>query len=140
MIMKNIKPLLLVALSLIVSIALHAQQAEEKTVKPLPAALTKSPSPDSKSAVLPDTKQISADAVVAAPSPLTRKDESKIPAAENITMNAVDANTAPNQQLTDEQLKTLNGLGASNKQTTVLPGTENNKKQPLPKPVLAKEQ
>jgi hypothetical protein len=120
---------------------LYAQQPEEKTVKALPAELTKSPSADSKSAAIPVTKQINADAVVAAPSPLTRKDDSKLPVAESITMKTIDANTATNQQLTDEQIKTLNGTGASlPKQLTVVPDTENSKPRPLAKPVLAKEQ
>jgi hypothetical protein len=39
--MKIIKSLMLVSFSITASIALHAQQQEEKTVKPLPATLTK---------------------------------------------------------------------------------------------------
>jgi hypothetical protein len=137
--MKIIKPLLLVTFSIGASIALYAQQPEEKTVKALPAELTKSPSPDSKSAVIPATKEIKADAVAAVPSPLTREDNTKVPPQENITLKTVDANTTTNQ-LTPEQINTLNGRATLPKQSAVVPGTENSKPLPLSKPVIVKEQ
>lgn len=137
--MKIIKFLLLVSISLSASIALHAQQPEEKTVKPLPAALTKSPAADSRSAVIPVTNEIKADAVLAVPSPLSREDNNKLSGQENITLKTVDANTT-NNQLTPEQINTLNGRATLPKQSAVAPGTENSKPLPLSKPVLVKEQ
>jgi hypothetical protein len=137
--MKISKSLLLVSFSLCASVALYAQQPEEKTVKALPAALTKSPSPDTKSAVIPVTVELKADAVQPAPSPLTRDDNSKLPAQENFTLKTVDANTT-NNQLTPEQINTLNGKATLPKQSSVAPATENNKPLPSPKPVIVKEQ
>ncbi len=137
--MKIIKSLLLISFSLGASIALHAQQQDEKTANPLPAALTKSPAADLKSAPIPVTNELKADAVPAAPSPFTREDNTKLPGQENMTMKTVDANAAVNQ-LTAEQLKTLNGTGTLPKQSEIAPGTENSKLLPLSKPVIAKEQ
>jgi hypothetical protein len=136
--MKIIKSLLLVSISLGTAIALHAQQPEEKTVKPLPAALTKSPAADLKSAPIPVTNELKADAVPAAPSPFTREDN-KLPTQENITLKTVDGKAASNQ-LTPEQINTLNGRATLPNQSAIAPGTENVKPLPLQKPVLVKEQ
>ena len=137
--MKIFKSLLLVSICLGASAVLHAQQPEEKTVKPLPASLTKSPAADLKSAPVPVTKEIKADAVVAVPSPLTKEDNAKIPGQENFTLKIVDAAT-PVNQLTPEQEKTLNGTATLPKKSAITPGTENSKPLPLSKPVLVKEQ
>ena len=138
--MKIIKSILLVSFSLCTSIAVHAQQQEEKTaIKALPAALTKSPAPDAKSATIPVTNELKADAVPAVPSPFTKEDNTKLPVLENITLKTVEAKTA-NSQLTAEQLKTLNGNGTLPKQSAVSAGIENVKPLPVSKPVLVKEQ
>jgi hypothetical protein len=139
--MKSIKPLLLVSFSLSIVFTVQAQQPEEKTIKPLPAALTKSPATDEKSALIPAPKEIKADAVQAAPSPLTREDGTKANETENITLKAVAVDTkGATNQLTPEQIKTLNGTGTLPKQSAIAPGTENSKPLPLSKPVIAKEQ
>lgn len=138
--MKVIKIILLLSLSLSASIALHAQQPEEKTaIKALPAELTKSPAADAKSAVIPVTSELKADAVVAAPSPFTKEDNTKLPPLENIVLKPIEAKEA-NSQLTAEQVKTLNGTGTLPKQSAIAPGTENDKPLPLSKPVIVKEQ
>jgi hypothetical protein len=137
--MKIIKSLLLVSISLGTSIALHAQQPEEKTVKPLPAALTKSPAADLKSAPIPVTQEIKPDGVQTVPSPLTREDNAKTPGQENITLKVID-DKAPANQLTPDQEKTLNGTATWPKQSAIAPGTENSKPLPLSKPVIVKEQ
>lgn len=139
--MKSIKPLLLVSFSLSIVFTLQAQQQEEKTIKPLPAALTKSPAGDEKSAIIPAPKEIKADAVQAAPSPLTREDGTKAKETENTTLKAVavDAKGATSQ-LTPEQMNTLNGKATLPKQSTLSTGTEKSKPLPLSKPAIAKEQ
>ena len=131
---------MLVSVNLGATVMLQAQQVqEEKNVKPLPAALTKSPSPDTRSAVIPFTSGLKADAVPAAPSSFTREDNAKLPGQENITLKTVDANTGTNQ-LTPEQINTLNGRAVLPEQSTLSTGTENNKPMALLKPVIAKEQ
>ncbi|MBL7702903.1 MAG: hypothetical protein JNM14_11685 [Ferruginibacter sp.] len=65
--MNKIKLLLILSICLTAK-AVQAQQPEEKTVKPLPAALTKSPAAD-KASAQPVAKQMPSDAVPAVPSP-----------------------------------------------------------------------
>jgi hypothetical protein len=65
--MKILKIITVIALGLGAANAAQAQQ-EEKTPKPLPAALTKSPAADKPSAN-PAAKQIASDAVPAVPTP-----------------------------------------------------------------------
>ena len=138
--MKIIKSLLLVSFGLTASFALHAQQQEEKTAKALPAQLTKAAVADTKSTVTPVVIEMTAaDAKVAAPSPLTKDDNTKIPEKENIKFITVDGKATSNQ-LTPEQIKTLNGATTLPKQSAIAPGTENIKPLPVLKPVLVKEQ
>ena len=137
--MKFNKSLLIVTISLATSIAAQAQQ-EEKTVKALPAGITKSPAVDSKPSVIPVIKEIAADVVPASPSRFTREDNTKITSQENITFKTFDDKAAGNQ-LTPDQINTLKGNAKLPKQSAgTPPGTENIKPLPLPKPVLAKEQ
>jgi hypothetical protein len=69
--MKIQKLISIIALSLITANTVYAQQEEKTAIKPLPAALTKSPAADKPSAS-PVAKQIAPDAVQpATPSPAT---------------------------------------------------------------------
>jgi hypothetical protein len=138
--MKIIKSLLAVSISIGASVALQAQQPEEKKVNPLPAALTKSPAADLKSEPVPVTQKIKADAAMATPSPLTREDNAKIPGQENVTMKTLDSKTTASQ-LTNDQEKILNGKATLPKQSAIVSGSDNTTSPVvLPKPVLAKEQ
>lgn len=138
--MKIIKSFLLVSFSLGVSVVLHAQQVqEEKNAKQLPAALTKSPSPDTRSS-LPATVEIKADAVPSAPSPVTRENDNKLPGQQNFSINTVAADKVASTQLPVEPVKPLDNTRLLPEQSAVAAGTAVSKPQPSKKPVLAKEQ
>ena len=139
--MKILKTLLPIAISICSAIAVQAQQQEEKTAKALPAQLTKAPVADTKPTVTPVAIEMTAaDAKVAAPSPLTRDANTKMPEKENIKFITVDGKATPPNQLTPEQIKTLNGAATLPKQSAIAPGTENIKPLPVLKPVIVKEQ
>lgn len=80
--MKTSKFLIIVAITLGAANAVHAQQ-EEKTVKPMPEALTKSPAADKPSAS-PVAKNIASDAVPATPSPATSPSPAKAVTADDM--------------------------------------------------------
>jgi hypothetical protein len=86
--MKTNKLLIIFAIALGTANTVKAQQ-EEKTVKPMPAALTKSPAADKPSAS-PVAKQIAADDLPATSSPATSTSSAKAVTAEDMKGNEIN--------------------------------------------------
>ncbi|MEO6253324.1 MAG: hypothetical protein ABIO79_08470 [Ferruginibacter sp.] len=126
--MKMIQSFLIIATAIAVSNLAHAQQQQMKTEIAKPVASTVPP-PGSKPALAPDTKLVSAipmvrseNAVVAAPSPLTRNDETK----------------QSTETLSAEKLKTLNGTAERPKQTASVLIDQNATALPIVAPAVIK--
>jgi hypothetical protein len=145
--MKIIKSFCLVTVCLSSTALLQAQNLTAKTATPPESTI---PAPGGKPAVAPDLqpasiitpKAMTMDVNQKTPSPVNMDDNKKTPEKENITLKTVDAD-APTNQLTAEQINTLNGKATLPKQSAIAPGTpgtDNAKPLPLAKPVLVKEQ
>ncbi len=81
--MKIQKLISVIALIVAAANTVQAQQEEKTAVKPLPAALTKSPAADKPSAS-PVAKNIASDAVPATPSPATSPSPAKAVTADDM--------------------------------------------------------
>lgn len=122
--MKMFKLITVIALSVAAANTVQAQQEEKTAVKPLPAALTKSPAADKPSAEYA-AKQIAADAVPAAPSP----SKSPADAAKAEEMKGIEIN--PGMQ------KGMPAINADRPKTSTIEPAKKTAPAPKSVPVIA---
>ena len=114
--MKIIKTFLLVTVGLCATTLLQAQEIKTEILKPTAIKLPPASDISNKPSPAPQLKPMNGVTPIEAPSPL-KKDENKSqpedPKTEALTIEA----NGPKNNLTAEQLKTLNGIAEKPKQT-----------------------